>query len=402
MTASQVSPALAQAAEEALEITLLSARADLQALEPAWRALEAATDAPTFFQSFAWCGHVAEVRASANPDGYRPLVAVARRHGEVVALWPLSLQRSLGSWVVRNLDDPFGQFAGVLARDAGDAEALVAGALATIARQRLSGSAFIERILVGSPLHQAMLPHRPRLAPADAAVALDLAPFASFEDLKRSRNRKSMKNLRNATNRLNAAGVCARRLHREGPELDALIARASQRRRAWLDARGMSSPAFRLAEHARILHGGADWGLAAERIGFELTLDGVSIAGQWGFLHRGRYYAYMSAFDPAFEHLSPGKLQLAQAIEGAMALGVVGVEMLTPASDYKLVWSDRTRQLVNATLAWSSGARLRHAIWDGGIRPAMKAAYYALPASVSGFIAGLLHAHPRAGGPSER
>lgn len=389
--------------DEPQEIALVSSLADLRALEPAWRGLEAATDAPAFFQSFAWCGHLAEVRSTESPDAYRPLVAVARRRGEVVALWPLSLQRSLGSWIVRNLDDPFGQFAGVLARDASEAEALVASALAEIARQRLSGSAFIERILVGSPLHRAMLRHRPRLAPGDAAVALDLAPFASFEDLKRSRNRKSMKNLRNATNRLNAAGACTRHVHREGRELDRLIARASQRRREWLDARGMSSPAFRLAEHAQVLHGGADWGLDAERIGFELNLDGQPIADQWGFLHRDRYYAYMSAFDPAFEHLSPGKLQLAQVVEEAMTLGIGGIEMLTPASDYKLVWTDGTRELVNATLAWSGGARLRHAIWDGGIRPALKAAYYALPASVSGLIAGLLHGHAgESAGPSER
>lgn len=377
----------------AIEVELVTSIDGMRALEGAWRALEMVSAGPGFFQSFAWCGHVAEVRAAANPGGYKPLVAIGRRDGEVVSLWPLSLQRSLGSWVVRNLDDPFGQLACVLATEAGDGEALVAGALAEIALRRLAGSAFLERIPVGDTLHRAILAHQPRLVPADAAVTLDLAPFPSFEDLRRSRNRKSMKNLRNATNRLRAAGTSAARVLRRGAALEALIQRACQRRRAWLDARGMSSPAFRLAEHSEILRGGASWGLDAERIGFELSLDGKPIAEQWGFLHGGCYYAYMSAFDPAFEHLSPGKLQLARVIEEVMALGVESIEMLTPASDYKLVWSDATRELVNATLAWSGGARLRHAVWDGGVRPALKAAYYALPAGIAGFISGFLHAH---------
>jgi CelD/BcsL family acetyltransferase involved in cellulose biosynthesis len=388
------SASLAPADEAAtLEVALVGSIDELRALEGDWRALERASAGPVFFQSFAWCGHVAEVRAAANPDGYRPLVAVGRRAGRIVAVWPLSLQRSLGSWVVRNLDDPFGQFAGVLAGEAEDAGALVSAALAEFARRRLAGSAFIERIEVGDALHRAILAQRPRIVPADAAATLDLAPFPSFAELKKSRNRKSMKNLRNATNRLRAAGTSTTRVLREGAALEALIRRACERRRAWLDARGMSSPAFRLGEHLEILRGGASWGLAAERIGFELTLEGTPIAEQWGFLHCDRYYAYMSAFDPAFEHLSPGKLQLAHVIEEMAALGVAGIEMLTPASDYKRVWSDDTRALVNATLAWSRGARLRHALWDGGVRPALKAAYYALPAGIAGFISGVLHTH---------
>lgn len=374
-----------------LELELVTSVAGIRALATDWRALERRVGGPTFFQSYGWCGHVAETLVHHGGRDFLPIVAVGRRDDRVVAIWPLSAHRALGGWVVRTLDDPFGQLAGLLAVETGDALALVEVALGEIERRGLAGAAFLERVPVGGPLHDALVQQGAAAQPGPGAPWIDLAAYASIEELRKSRNRKSMKNLRNARNRLRSAGEKSGLCLRQGADLDGLIRRASHRRRTWLGARGMSSPSFRHPRHLDVLLGGGSWGLDVERIGFELRLDGHPIAEQWGFVHGDRYYAYMSAFDPAYEAYSPGKLHLALVVEQAMSMKLAAMEMLTPASDYKMVWTDASHDLVDMTLVWSRGARLRHEIWHARLRPGLKALYYALPTRLASSIAGMLH-----------
>ncbi|MEQ1652378.1 MAG: hypothetical protein ABL897_07815, partial [Hyphomicrobium sp.] len=99
---------------EQLEIRLLESSAQFLEFKDAWQALEQTSDAPCFFESYAWCGHAAEVLSRTLPQTYAPLVAIAKRDGLPVAIWPLSRQKRSGIWQLRPLDDPFGQFAGML------------------------------------------------------------------------------------------------------------------------------------------------------------------------------------------------------------------------------------------------------------------------------------------------
>ena len=110
--------------------------------------------------------------------------------------------------------------------------------------------------------------------------------------------------------------------------------------------------------------------------------DGTAIAEQWGFLHEKRYYAFMSAVDPAAAHLSPGRLHLAFVIAGAMRFGIIAMEMLTPANPYKMVWTDHTRLLRDMALPLTPVGRLHELVWERGLRPLLKAGFYALPAGL--------------------
>jgi CelD/BcsL family acetyltransferase involved in cellulose biosynthesis len=168
---------------------------------------------------------------------------------------------------------------------------------------------------------------------------VDTAAFTDFNALKSSRNKKTMKNLRNSINRLTKAGEHSHTAAIGGAGVAPIVAATLRRRMAWMESRGLTAPQFRSAAHEAILVGGESWGLDKMRAGFELQSNGQPIAHQWGFVHQGRYYAYMSATDPSAVLLSPGRLHLAYVIDDAMRHGIRAVEMLTPASDYKMVWT---------------------------------------------------------------
>lgn len=58
----------------------------------------------------------------------------------------------------------------------------------------------------------------------------------------------------------------------------------------------------------------------------------------YGFQHRGRAYAYLGGFDPAFASESPGKLLFAHVIDTAMAEGMTELDLLRGKEAYKSDW----------------------------------------------------------------
>jgi CelD/BcsL family acetyltransferase involved in cellulose biosynthesis len=365
-----------------LHVRLLEATAQFAECKADWQALETAREDPSFFQSYAWCGHVADVLSGSFPRSYAPLVAVGMRDGAIVAIWPLSRQKRSGIWQLRPLDDPFGQFPGLLCADANDAAELVSATLALVRQRRLAAALRIDRVIAGSPLEAALHAAGARYGAEVGAPVIDLSGFQDYPALKSSRNKKTMKNLRNAVNRLARAGTHEHVVAVDSGSVDNIIVATLRRRKAWLADKGLTAPQFRSVAHEKILLGGADWALDKMRTGFELRCDGKPIAHQWGFLHRDRYYAFMSATDPAAERLSPGRLHLAFVIEAVIGRGLKAIEFLTPASDYKLVWTDTVRTLRDMSMPLSAAGRLHDALWEKSLRPALKACFYALPAGL--------------------
>jgi CelD/BcsL family acetyltransferase involved in cellulose biosynthesis len=364
-----------------MQVQFLETAQAFQAIETAWLELERETAPPTFFQSYAWCGHAAATLAAKLGSAYKPLVAVGIEDGTVVAIWPLSLQRHSGIRYLKTIDDPFGQFSGLLAKRPSAKHALVRATLAHVRRNRLADVMKLDRVFSDDELRVALAAEGATVRGEVSAPSLQLSGWQNFDALKASRNKKTMKNLRNAVNRLSKAGVHEHRIAYGSPDVSAIVDATLQRRSEWLEARGMTAPQFRSPAHRDVLTGGGDWGLDRQRIGFELLCGGRAIAHQWGFVHQNRYYAYMSATDPAAVHLSAGRLHLAFVIAASMTLGVDAVEMLTPASDYKMVWTDTTRSLTDMAMSITLRGRLNDVVWEQSLRPAIKKAFYALPPS---------------------
>jgi CelD/BcsL family acetyltransferase involved in cellulose biosynthesis len=69
----------------------------------------------------------------------------------------------------------------------------------------------------------------------------------------------------------------------------------------------------------------------------------ISIAGRpagayYGFHHRGRAYAYLGGFDPAYAEESPGAILIGNAIQQALSEGACEFDFLRGRENYKYGW----------------------------------------------------------------
>lgn len=363
--------------------------AEIAALREDWQRLERASPDPCFFQSYTWCHHIAKSwqNGPANTQ-FTPCVAVRRIAGKVTAIWPLSLQKSGMRTSLRSLDDPFGQFAGIIAETQDEADALVRDCVAHFRTSKGADGARINNVPTSGRLFRALQTANFKARDKTQAPYIALSGFADFTELKRSRNKKSMKNLRNASNSIARNGEVLSEVYTDPQDVRGLIARTTANRLRWLADTGNTAPAFRVPGNAEIMADCASE-LPRKCIGFELYLNGQSIAQQWGFVHCSRYYAYMSGVSPdAWAH-SPGKIHLSKVIEAAMDQLDDGeplrfIEFLTPASPYKMVWTDETHELITMAADFTQTGRISRVLWDDTLRPAIKKAFYALPTGLRG------------------
>lgn len=113
----------------------------------------------------------------------------------------------------------------------------------------------------------------------------------------------------------------------------------------------------------RALHARAAEAFAARDalVLYGLWLDERPIACLYGFFEARTLCFYLSGFDPALAHLSPGTLIVGMVIEDAIARGMTAFDFLRGSEPYKYWWGATDRVNVRVRLTLASGAdRDRH------------------------------------------
>ena len=90
---------------------------------------------------------------------------------------------------------------------------------------------------------------------------------------------------------------------------------------------------------------------------YRMRYQGETISVWYGFASRGRYYAYLTGFDPEFARLSPGQVLLAHSMKSAIAEGAGSYDFLRKTEDFKYRWGgvDMTNRRL---LCWHAKSRL--------------------------------------------
>lgn len=329
-----------------LRVEFITGPGQLARLKEQWEALNRHLNdhESPFFQSHGWNLHVAGVRLERSSKRYRLCVATVWRGQRMIGIWPLSVQRRWGVWIAKNLDDPFGQFAGVLFECKADIVPGVAAVLLALRARKLADALRIESVVTATPLFDALMSAGARNRVSNTAVYVDLRQCRSFDEFMSTVNKKTRKNLRNLWNRLRRVIAVEHVITDERAQLGNVIEETFEARLAWIHEYGRTSPAFRDRDFRAILRG-LSGNSAVELLGFSLVSKDGFVAVQWGFTYLGRYYAYLSARNSRYDEFSPGRLHLGMVIEACKARGIDVLELMPPASDYKLSWSDRTKQL---------------------------------------------------------
>lgn len=377
------------------EIQVCRSAEDLNALALGWLRLESEAESGSVFTSLAWAKQAlrhfaAEAEASGGKAAREVVIATVSRDGALLALWPLAVRRRGRMRVLVSIAAPFDQNSEVLVRRGEDAAALIA-AMAEELRTATHADGFILRKVKTSGAVFAALSARSVIIDEGAAAPqIRLDPRAPFSAFLETINAKTRKNLRNYRNRLGRLGTVRHEVIR-GQALQDVIARSFAGRQAWLSDNGLSSEAFRDPGFQKFVAALAGETSELQLVGFALSLtppdaetetETETVALQWGMVHGRTYYAFMSSRNPKFEDYSAGRIHLQHVIEACHADGLDHLDLMVPATAYKMTWTDAVEPVVDLVLPWSLRGRVSLSGYDAHVRPALKRFVAALPAPV--------------------
>ncbi|MEZ5922779.1 MAG: GNAT family N-acetyltransferase [Hyphomicrobiaceae bacterium] len=385
-------PATMRRAATRIEVSAVTDRSGFEHLVQDWQALEDAARQPTLFQSHPWCRLVLDLEAGRDVSSFQPCILVAREAGRIIGLLPLKRMAGRAAVVLTGLAEPFQQYTDlILAADADGPEVLAAMLRSPAVRGR-ADAIELRKVRADSGLFAALGTKTAGLAPIDAAPFVDLRPHADFASYLKTINAKSRKNMRNQRNRLTRQTPLEVVTPSATVEVRALIRSSFEGRVEWLAREGLSSRAFRDPAFPHLVDRFADSSeTGIEVLAVSLRHGGRTIAEQWGFVHKRRYYAYVASWDPAYEEASPGKLIMEEVLRVCHARGVGIADFLMPAARYKLTWAESATPVYDIVLPLTLRGRFTAHLWTGWLRPIAKRAVLALPGGLRVWLARVAH-----------
>ncbi len=378
-----------------LRVRTIDTLAGILALQEDWTALERVAEGGVLFQSHAWCLTAARHLDARGEGGMRVLVVEETGPlGDVlVALLPMRLWRRGVRTVLTGLAEPFQQYTEMLLAPGRDAGA-VWRALLPVVKGLRADYCHLGQVRSGGPLHKGLGGTADAMGDPAGAPVVDFAAFDDFDTYFQTITTKTRKNLRNARNKLGREGELAHVVSETGADLRTVIARTYEGRGAWLERMGLTSRAFNdtgFSDFLDRLKAPEETGLTT--LGFSLMLGDAPMAEQWGFVHNGRYYAFVSTWDAAHEAMSPGRLHLGDVVRACHERGLETVDFIVPAVPYKLTWATRTDAVQDYVIPLSPLGHLYATGWLKYARPAAKRAMLALDPAKRRWIARILRRH---------
>jgi CelD/BcsL family acetyltransferase involved in cellulose biosynthesis len=359
--------------------SVLTAPADIVALAGEWAEFERQCEGAVFFQSPVWSLLACRTFQTLHGHEFRPLIVTVRRGRELVGIAPLRVTKLGPLHIATDLTEPFGQYGGMLVADA-DGNAFVDDVVSALRAVPNVDGLCLRRVRADSPVHAALLRHGFAAGAADAAPFIDLRPFGSFQAYQQTMNAKSRKNLRNLRNRLARVGPISHRVV-AGDDLERIIDGSFEGRLRWLDEHGIPSMAFGHSAFGEMLRGVRELAQRDEVsvLAMGLYCGDVAVSLQWGFTHRGRYYAYIAARNPDFDPYSPGRLHLEDIIRTCFERRIEICDFLAPSVPYKLTFTEHAAEVVDIAVPFTIAGRLWLDAWDRRMRPTLKSRYLRLP-----------------------
>ena len=360
-------------AANSLNLTLVTSVQDLAQLEPEWQALwDGADGACRIFLSFNWVWHWCQQYLDSNGAGLA--IVTGRRNGQLVIVWPLVLETSLGARMVSFLGAPVSQYGDVLVdRCEPQHQEWLDESWAFIKAHLAPDIAHLRKVRDDSAV-------APLLGRAGAkSTNHQLAPFitlsgeADFETFDECHSARDRKNRRRKRKRLGEQGSVGFRRSRGEPAATMAFKQAMAWKRSWLKEGVRSSTALSNLRFDQFF--AAVLGDPVRRIGaevFELTLDGKSIATKVAMTcgaYRGMYF---TAYDKAHEKCSPGSLLVEEMIAEGLADGITTLDFMAPAYDYKMEWASGTMAVADYSLPLSAVGGLYHGIYVQQLRPRLQ------------------------------
>lgn len=383
----------AEAVSYGLSASAIRDRAGIEAIADRWLGLEAHGTGFNLFQSLGWARAIFDFERERGNAAFDPVIATVSDGRRLVGVLPLERIRTGARSLLVPLGHGFAQTSDALVDTNVDAGAAVTRLFrAAVSAVSCDGISLL-KVRDGSALARGLPRTSIQTGAAQGApyVALDAYPdFAGYFSTVRSKTRK---NMRNARNRLEREGPVEHQVVADAAERQALIERTLEGRAERLKEQGLTSRAFRdsgFRDFCTSLVARDDIALRA----FSLQHQGRPLAEQWGFVHGGRYYAYVASRDFSHSDESPGKLHLSDIIRTCAEQGLKGCDLGVPVMPYKLTFATQTIVVRDYALPITPRGWVMFQAWDVWLRPSLKRLVLALPAGLrSGLMRLAGHGH---------
>jgi CelD/BcsL family acetyltransferase involved in cellulose biosynthesis len=363
----------------------------MEAVADRWRALETRAGTPLgYFQTYDWCR--AWAQTFAGPDSGRDIfIQTAWRGKDMVAVWPLMRFTRTGLRRVATLGDPYSQYSNVVFDPTQLTESELEGFITKALQAADVDVAAFDAVPARSALarHLGVYPGSVT-GQNNESLILDLTRWPSSEayaaaqsrDQKRGRERKRRQLARHGE-------LSFEIVWPDNPEFGPLVHRAIDMKREWLKKTGRLSVGMMAnSENFFSQLSGSEQRLCGAVMSV-LRVGGQVVAIEIGFLQNKHYYGHIGSFDWDFAAFSPGKVQIEMTIRWLIDQGVARYDFLANATDYKRSWSNLSEPLKSFAVPFGFKGRIYAEAWLPSLKPALKRAYYAMPAALRRLTSGV-------------
>lgn len=383
-------PAAVRAATEVM-YTLITARAEFDALEAEWNALFERAGKPTqVFQTFNWNWHWANhflASSLGGVAGVRLSLITARRDGKLIMVWPLVTERMRGITQVFWMGDPASQYGDIIIDDVSDALAVMRGGWDHLVANAKGDVLRLRRIREDAAIAPLMVEIGASVADKLTAPYMDLASAPTFAKYEERYSSHARKNRRRLKRRLEERGTVTFERHHGGADARRLAVKALELKSEWLQSRGLISQAISNARMARFFAdaaGGEE--KSTDCIVSALMLDGEPAALEVAFTCKGRLAMHVIVYNLKFEKAGVGVLLMEKSLSDGYVENIGVYDMLAPGDNYKLDWADGSAHVCDWVKPLSiKGAAYAH-VYLGQLRPKAKAFMAAMPQSLRKLI----------------
>jgi CelD/BcsL family acetyltransferase involved in cellulose biosynthesis len=368
------------------DFSLVTTRADFDALEGAWNDLFARAGRDTqLFQTFNWLWHWANHFLPRTPSNGGPQLAVvtASIDGRLVLVWPLVKERTGRITRLTWMGEPVSQYGDVLIDDVAEPLALLEAAWDFVMLQTGASVLHLRKVRADAAVSPLLARRGAKVVSELAAPYLDLKSAPSFAEYEKRYSSGARRNRKRQRRRLEERGPVALEVWTGGVAAQSLTVTAFKYKLAWLAERGIVSPALADPRTARFFvdaTGSIDRPAGCHVLA--LTCNAHPVALEIGLRCKGRSAIHIIAYDLAYEKTAAGALLMEDSIRRAADEGLGVFDLLAPGDGYKLEWSDASEPVRDWAAARTIAGRVYVAVYLGLLRRAIKRGLDRLPVGI--------------------
>jgi CelD/BcsL family acetyltransferase involved in cellulose biosynthesis len=327
---------------------------DISLLKFALDAIDGADAGVVLFQTSGWLAAAARAVLSSPRTEIR--ILLAKRAHVFLAAIPFSIRTRLGIRIATPLGDPLSQYSDLLMDDAAYEQLgpdALASALALLpdvdvfSFRRVREDAKINRFIHACHGEQVLL---------SAAPFSDLTRYQDFDAFLKA-HWKAHRNRNRLRRRAQNEGGLSFEVAMSRERAAELARHALELKREWLRLRLLGT--LKAPEWCEALVDAVQYPApATEPVVTALHAKERPAAIEIGFVRRGRYYAFLGAYDPEFANWSPTDLLMEDTVRWCFGHNIACYDLLPPDDPYKAKWVNGAIAVADWMICRSLGGRM--------------------------------------------